>query len=138
ALVEPHLFTRIYEYPILIVAGLLALPGMFARGWSGVLREAGQMLLVASLVIVFQLPWPVKLPSAAELLFQAVLVAIAAAVLLQRERAPRVFGLFVLGCVITALWQPGFNRVETARSFFGVHQVVDTADGRHRLPYTGT
>jgi len=138
ALVAPHLFTRIYEYPILIVAGLLALPGMFARGWRGVLREAGPILLVAVLVIVVQLAWPVKLPSAAELPFQGVLVAIAAAILLQRERAPRVFGLFVLGCVITALWQPGFNRVETARSFFGVHQVVDTADGRHRLLYHGT
>ena len=39
---------------------------------------------------------------------------------------------------LTGLWQPGFNRVETARSFFGVHQVVETADGRHRLLYHGT
>ena len=28
--------------------------------------------------------------------------------------------------------------VETARSFFGVHRVVETADGRHRLLYHGT
>ena len=44
----------------------------------------------------------------------------------------------VLGFVITGLWQPGYNRVETARSFFGVHQVVETTDGRHRLLYHGT
>jgi spermidine synthase len=44
----------------------------------------------------------------------------------------------VLAFVLTGLWQPGFNRVETARSFFGVHQVVESADGRHRLLYHGT
>jgi hypothetical protein len=46
--------------------------------------------------------------------------------------------LVVLAFVLTGLWQPGFKRVESARSFFGVHQVVDTADGRHRLLYHGT
>ena len=44
----------------------------------------------------------------------------------------------MLAFVVTALWQPGFNRIETARSFFGVHQVVETADGRYRLLYHGT
>ena len=75
---------------------------------------------------------------AAELPFQIALVALAAVMLLQRQRPARFFALVVLGFVLTALWQPGFNRVETARSFFGVHQVVETADGRHRLLYHGT
>ena len=42
----------------------------------------------------------------------------------------------VLAFVLTGLWQPGFNSIETARSFFGVHQVVETADGRHRCSTT--
>ena len=58
--------------------------------------------------------------------------------LLQRHRPARFFALVVLAFVLTGLWQPGFNRIETARSFFGVHQVVETADGRHRLLYHGT
>jgi spermidine synthase len=44
----------------------------------------------------------------------------------------------VLAFVLTGLWQPGYDRVETARSFFGVHQVVETADRRHRVLYHGT
>lgn len=58
--------------------------------------------------------------------------------LVQRQRPARFFALVVLAFVLTALWQPGFNRIETARSFFGVHQVVETADGHRRLLYHGT
>ena len=50
--------------------------------------------------------------------------------LLQRHRplvSPR---WSILAFVLTGLWQPGFNRIETARSFFGVHQVV----GNRRRP----
>jgi hypothetical protein len=46
--------------------------------------------------------------------------------------------LVALGFVVTALWQPGLNRVLAVRSFFGVHQVIDTADGQYRLLYNGT
>jgi spermidine synthase len=44
----------------------------------------------------------------------------------------------VLGFVLTGLWQPGFDRVAAVRSFFGVHQIIETADGRFRLLYHGT
>jgi hypothetical protein len=40
--------------------------------------------------------------------------------------------------VLTGLWQPGFNRVAALRSFFGVHQVIETVDGQFRLLYHGT
>ena len=40
--------------------------------------------------------------------------------------------------MLTGLWQPGFNRVAAARSFFGVNQVIETTDGRFRLLYHGT
>jgi hypothetical protein len=58
--------------------------------------------------------------------------------LLQRRRSHRFLALVALGFVLTALWQPGFNRVAAVRSFFGVHQIVETADGRFRLLYHGT
>jgi spermidine synthase len=58
--------------------------------------------------------------------------------LLQRRRPQRFLALVVLGFVLTGLWQPGFNRVAALRSFFGVHQIVETADGQYRLLYHGT
>jgi len=36
------------------------------------------------------------------------------------------------------VWQPGLNILETTRSFFGVHRVVEVATGTHRLLYHGT
>jgi hypothetical protein len=137
ALVAPHVFSRIYEYPILIAAVLLALPGFWSEGWRRVLAVTGPILLVAGVAVAATLMFDLRLPAAAELPFQVGLVGLAAAMLLQRARPARVFALVVLAFVLTALWQPGFNRLETARSFFGVHQVVETGDG-HRLLYHGT
>ena len=31
------------------------------------------------------------------------------------------------------MWQPGLRLIETTRSFFGVHRVVETITGTHRL-----
>src|SRR5262245_15740288 len=138
ALVAPHIFNRIYEYPILLLAALLVLPGMFAGGPLRWLREAGPVLAVAALVILLQLAFDIRLPAAAELPFQVALVALAAVMLVQRRRPARFLALAALAFVVTGLWQPGFERIETRRSFFGVHQVSETADGRYRLLYHGT
>jgi hypothetical protein len=138
ALVAPQVFNRIYEYPILLLAALLVLPGMFAGGPRRILTEAGPILAVVALVVAAQFAFGIRLPAAAELPFQVVLVALAALILLQRHRPARFFALVALAFVVTGLWRPGFNGVETLRSFFGVHQVVETADGQYRLLYHGT
>ena len=39
---------------------------------------------------------------------------------------------------MTAVWQPGLNVIETTRSFFGVHRVVETSTGTHRILHHGT
>ncbi len=138
ALVAPYVFNRIYEYPILLLAGLLAMPGMFSGGARRFLREAGPVLGVAALAIAAQLIFAIRLPDAAELPFQIMLVALAAVMLFQRHRPARFFALATLAFVITGLWQPGYNRIESMRSFFGVHHIVETSDNRYRLLYHGT
>jgi len=138
ALIAPHVFNRIYEYPILLLAGLLVLPGMFAGGLRPILAGAAPILAIAVLAVLVQAAFDIRLPAAAELPFQVVLVALVAVMLLQRQRPARFFALVLLAFVVTGLWQPGFNRIETRRSFFGVHQVVETADNRYRLLYHGT
>ena len=137
ALVAPHIFMLIYEYPILIVAALLVLPGVFAGAPRHIAAEAGPLLIIAPLAIVARFVFDVYLPGAAELPFQIVLITLVAVMLVQRERPVRFLALVTLGFVLTGLWQPGFNRVEAVRSFFGVHQVVETGDGRYRLLYHG-
>jgi hypothetical protein len=138
ALIAPHVFPRVYEYPILIVAAVLALPGLWSNGWRAALREAAPALGIAAIAVAAKTALDVRLPAAFGLPFQIGLVALAAAMLLRRQRPASFAALLVLAFVLTGLWQPGYDRVETARSFFGVHQVIDTADGQHRLLYHGT
>src|SRR5215510_11553966 len=138
ALLAPHIFNQIYEYPILLLAALLVLPGMFAGGWRRFAAEAAPILVIAALAVAAQFAFGIRLPASAALPFQVTLVALAAFMLLQRHRPARFFALAALAFVVTGLWQPGLNRVEAMRSFFGVHQVVETADSSHRLLYHGT
>jgi hypothetical protein len=138
AIVAQHLFTQVYEYPILIVAALLALPGVSEGGPRRLIAQTGPVLMLAALAVVARLGFGVRLPATAELPFQILLVALVAIMLLQRERSARFIALVALGFLLTGLWQPGFNRVAAARSFFGVNQVIETTDGRFRLLYHGT
>jgi hypothetical protein len=138
AVIAPHIFNRIYEYPLLLVAALLVLPGTFAGGARHLLHEAGAPLAIAVLAIAVQLALDIRLPASAELPFQIGLIALAAIMLMQRHRPARFAALAALGFVVTGLWQPGFERIETWRSFFGVHQVSVTADGQYRFLYHGT
>jgi len=79
-----------------------------------------------------------RLPLEAERPMQVVMVAFAALMLFQAKRTARFAGLFVFVLVLTGLWQPGQRRMTSVRSFFGVHQVLEIADGSHRLLLHGT
>jgi hypothetical protein len=138
ALVAPHLFSHVYEYPILIVAALLVLPGLWSAGMRRLMTEAGPALAIAVAAVIARFAFDVQLPETWVLPFQAVIVILAALMLLQRHRVARFISLVVLAFVVTGLWQPGFNIVETSRSFFGVHQVIETADGGFRILMHGT
>ncbi|HEY2134960.1 MAG TPA: fused MFS/spermidine synthase [Xanthobacteraceae bacterium] len=137
-LVAPYVFDDIYEYPILIAAALLALPGMFAAGPSGFWRQAGPPLVAAAGVALARGAVGSSLPELAEIACKIVTVLLVAVMCWRRKQPAMVFGLTVFGFVFTGMWTPGLDRVETTRSFFGVHQVIDTADGRYRVLMHGT
>jgi hypothetical protein len=136
-LIAPNLFNNIYEYPMLIAAALLVLPGTFAGGPRHFLREVWPGLMATALVVVLRL-LDVRLPLDAQKPFQVLLVALAGVMVFHVKRPARFFGLVVFAFVLTALYQPGVTVIERARSFFGVHKVVETADGKYRLLYHGT
>jgi hypothetical protein len=137
-LAAPLLFNGNYEYPILIAAALLCMPGAFAGGARKVLTEALPWL---GLSAVLALAWHFTrfhLPANWELPFQIVSALLVGWMLLQRHRPARFFALVILSFAVTAFWRPGTAPIETARSFFGVHKIAEVADGRARLLYNGT
>ena len=137
-LAAPHLFNGNHEYPILIAAALLCLPGVFSGGARKFIAETWPLLALSAALAFGWYTTGFRLPAGAALPYQIALVLLVAWMLLQRSRPARLFGLAVLAFAITEFWQPGIAPVETARSFFGVHKVVETADGRARLLYHGT
>jgi spermidine synthase len=137
-LAAPHLFDNIYEYPILIVAALAVLPGMFSAGARQFVREAAPGLIAAASALALWLVVGVSPPLSVEKPMQVALVALAALMLFSANRPGRFLGFVVFAFVLTGLWRPGLRQVEVTRNFFGVHQVVDTADGTHRLLFNGT
>ena len=137
-LAAPHLFNDTYEYPILIVAAMAVLPGQFSGGARHFIREAAPGLIAAALALALWLMISARLTLAAELPMQVALVALSALMLFQARRPARFAGLAVFAFMLTGLWLPGLRQVETIRSFFGVNNVVETADGTHRLLFHGT
>jgi hypothetical protein len=138
ALIAPNIFSHIYEYPMLVVAAVLVLPGIWSGGVRRLLLDAGPALLLAAIAVLVKVVFDGRVTEAALLPLQIALIVLASLMLLQRRRAARFASLVVLAFVLTALWQPGFKGIETARSFFGVHQVVETADASHRILLHGT
>ena len=132
-LIAPHVFNGIAEYPILILAALLAMPGAFAGGPSRFLRQSGPGLVLAALAAT--LMWlHVRVPANAALPVEIGLILLAGAMVLVRRQPAWFFGLAVLAFVIASL-EPAFSRIEQVRSFFGVHRVVeDVAHGAVPAP----
>ncbi|MES5486801.1 fused MFS/spermidine synthase [Bradyrhizobium sp. INPA03-11B] len=136
-LLAPQIFPGNYEYPILIALALLALPGMFEGGARRALVKASPWLAVAIALAMVWYVTQLRPPAAFELPFRGLLVVLTACMLFLRQRPVAFAGLVVTGLLLTTLWRPGMAPIETARSFFGVHTVVDLADGSARLLFHG-
>jgi hypothetical protein len=137
-LVAPYVFLDVWEFPILIVLALLCRPGAFAQGWRSWMRDAAVFPVFLVIVIAPLVFFHAKLPSEAELAWMIFIGAIGALIMVQAQRPSGLVGWTVLALILTAAYRPGIVQTETERSFFGVHKVVESADGRFRMLYHGT
>ena len=131
-LIAPHIFSWIAEYPLLVVAAALARPGL---AWpSG--KEARLILLFIALVAIAALPGLREgfavIPPYHWIVWGAVVILIAGAVAV-RDLPLRLAVLFAAVFVITRIYPPNVRQLETVRSFFGVHKIEVTPDGRFRV-----
>ena len=137
-LLAPAIFPDVWEYPVLIVLALLCRPGAFANGAKPWLRDGGVIALGTLLILVPGLAFNATLSQDAELAWTIALVIVSAIIMLQAQHPARLTGFVAAVLVVTSFYQPGSIRSDTARSFFGVHKVVESADGRFRVLYHGT
>jgi hypothetical protein len=140
-LIAPHTFSWIAEYPILIALAVLCRPqgeGSQPR-WS---RWYWPLLAVLALALIVPSWSGGRLFNWLDTNRVYVIGAIAAvgmllAVLLQVDRA-KLAGFVILALVLIRVYPADDGRVETVRSFFGVHKIVETANGQYHVLMHGT
>ncbi len=139
-LIAPFTFSWIAEYPILLALAALCRPsGTFAkRGGFGLWLVA----LVAGLALI---GLAYRGGDATEFLetnrvwmVAGFAVAMMLLAVLWKVDRWRVAALVVLGLVLIRVYPADDGRVETIRSFFGVHKIVVTPNGQYHVLMHGT
>jgi hypothetical protein len=138
ALIAPHLFVTVLEYPLLVLATLLARPGLFASPRRAWIREAMPILAAGAVVLAPGLFFHAHIAQTEATLFGVAVALLAAIMLLQHARPVRLLALAAVLIAATQIYQPGLGDAVFARSFFGVHKAVLLAEGRFRALVHGT
>jgi hypothetical protein len=133
-LVAPHVFNRIFEYPVLIVLTLLCRPGLAlpTRGSGHFALLAA--IAVAALVLIGMAAVDMRPETGWYMLFVGILLGLT----MQFWRMPLPFAAIVAMLFIINHFANTGSSNFLVRNFFGVLNVVESSDGRFRSLYHGT
>ena len=133
-LVAPHIFSRIIEYPLLVVLTLLCRPGLTLPT-----RGNGQYALLTAIAVAALLVMGL---AAVDIRFDtplyAVIVGFLLGLTLQFWRTPLPFAAIVAMLFLLNHYNNYSPSNHLVRNFFGVLNVVEATDGRFRVLYHGT
>jgi hypothetical protein len=141
-LIAPYTFSWIAEYPMLVALAVLCRPPVEER-WPQFSRWYWPLL--AALAVALIAPsWSGSgkvfswLDDHRVYVIGAVAIAgVMLAILLKADRA-KLAGIAILALVLIRVYPADDGRVETVRSFFGVHKIVVTPNGRYHVLMHGT
>jgi hypothetical protein len=140
AMVAPALFTSIFEFPLLVLAGLLAQPRLLWRGYWRRQGRGGALIALVGLAILVlaELVLP-NFPGIAGRSFGLCVAAIAfGGVILVRRSPVWQAGFLMVMLIATVLPSESIGIKHAVRSFFGLHRVGETASGDMRILLHGT
>jgi hypothetical protein len=141
-LIAPYAFSWVAEYPILLALAALCRPpggnGRFAR-WSSWYWPALAVLAVALIAPSYSegkiMSW---LDEHRVWMIGAVGVLSALLALGLNANRWKIFATVVVALVLIRAYPSDYGRVETVRSFFGVHKIVVTPRGQYHVLMHGT
>ena len=140
-LIAPYTFSWIAEYPILVALAVLCRPPADERlahwsRWYWLLLAAAAVALIAPIYSGGKaFTW---LDDHRVYVISAVAIAgMILAILLKADRA-KLAGIVILALVLIRAYPSDDGRVETVRSFFGVHKIVVTPNGQYHVLMHGT
>ncbi|MGD9828195.1 MAG: spermidine synthase [Hyphomicrobiaceae bacterium] len=135
SLLAPAIFNDILEYPLLIIAAALARPGLLAEvrrvGFARVAIIAGAVALAFVALQAGRVVLPMLVGLGA-------LLVLAGTIVISREAPLRLVAATVLAVLLQQLGMNGSEIVSRTRSFFAVHTVRQTEDGRARYLVHGS
>ncbi|NPU09551.1 fused MFS/spermidine synthase [Bradyrhizobium sp. 83012] len=140
-LIAPYAFSWVAEYPILLATAALCRPAATER-----LPKITRWYWIALAAIAIALLVPAGLTGKVTTYLEDHRVYVAGAVgalaallaLLLNGGRWKVFATAALALVLIRAYPADDGRVETVRSFFGVHKIVVTSDGHYHVLMHGT
>ena len=138
ALIAPNVFSTVLEYPILLVAALLCRPSFTQKPLNTWLLEAAGLTAVAAVIAMAVQSGLVHVDAGMAFARFLVIAVLCVVIAFSAGDAARLAGMAAAATILMLAVQPGSGKVHAVRSFFGVHKVVDSEDGRVRLLYHGT
>jgi hypothetical protein len=142
AIVAPQLFNAIYEFPLLLVLGMACRPGIAAA-----LRDRKELLGAGTVfavsfgavaVLAAGIATAVAPKALAGVGVTVLVLGCGVLMLMTSDRPLRQVAYATVMGLGLAILPSALNKGFSERSFFGVHRVVETADGRMRLLMHGT
>jgi hypothetical protein len=140
-LIAPYTFSWIAEYPILVALAVLCRPpaderlSQWSRWYWPLLAAAAVALIAPSYSGGKAFTW---VDDHRVYVISAVAIAgMILAILLKADRA-KLAGIVILALVLIRVYPSDDGRVETVRSFFGVHKIVVTPNGQYHVLMHGT
>jgi hypothetical protein len=140
-LIAPFTFSWIAEYPILVALAVLCRPPA-QEGLAHWSRWYWPLLAVAAIALVAPSYTDGKLFTWLDdrrvyLISAIAVLGMMLAILLKADRA-KLAGIVILALLLIRIYPADDGRVETVRSFFGVHKIVVTPNGQYHVLMHGT
>jgi hypothetical protein len=140
-LIAPFTFSWIAEYPILIALAVLCRPALPER-WAGWGRAYWILLVIAAVGLIAPSYTTGKLftwfDTQRVYVVSAVAVVGVLCVFLLRASPLKFAATTILALALIRFYPSDDGRVETVRSFFGVHKIVVTPNGQYHVLMHGT
>jgi hypothetical protein len=134
ALVAPRVFSWVAEYPLLIVLAVLCRPGLALPRGRGEVALWGAGLALAVALLLPRYLYQLELDETHYRWAIATLIAVA----LLMARHPLRFAAGIAFVLMFARVYGNDISLESVRSFFGVHKVIESHDGRFHILTHGT
>jgi len=141
-LIAPYAFSWIAEYPILLALAALCRPSAGGERWPSWSRWDWPALAIVAVVLLapawFDGSFPAWLRENRVVMVSTIGIFAALLALVSRSSRLKVFAAIALALVLIRTYPSDDGRVETVRSFFGVHKIVVTPHGQYHVLMHGT